>query len=74
MSAPRPFALHVSDDILTDLSARLARVRWPDEIPGSGWQYGLRRWTEMAAGGHLAALEEPDALAAEIRAFFHELR
>ena len=33
----------------------------------------LRRWTEMPHGGHFAAWEQPDALAAEVRAFFHDL-
>lgn len=28
----------------------------------------------MPAGGHFPALEEPDALVAELRAFFRELR
>jgi len=28
----------------------------------------------MAAGGHFAALEEPEALAADVRAFFRPLR
>ncbi|MEO8158473.1 MAG: epoxide hydrolase family protein [Betaproteobacteria bacterium] len=37
---PTPFSLHVGDDVLTDLQARLARVRWPDEIPGSDWKFG----------------------------------
>jgi pimeloyl-ACP methyl ester carboxylesterase len=36
--------------------------------------YDVRRWTRMPAGGHFAALEEPEALAAEIRAFFREFR
>jgi pimeloyl-ACP methyl ester carboxylesterase len=36
--------------------------------------YDIRRWTRMRAGGHFAALEEPEALAAEIRAFFRPLR
>ena len=34
----------------------------------------IRRWTEMPHGGHFAALEQPDALAAEIRAFLRPLR
>jgi microsomal epoxide hydrolase len=37
---PRPFTLHVPDEVLADLRARLARVRWPDEAPGSGWTHG----------------------------------
>ncbi|CAN0369522.1 unnamed protein product, partial [Phaeothamnion confervicola] len=35
-----PFSLQVGDDVLADLKARLARVRWPDEIPGSDWKFG----------------------------------
>ncbi len=36
--------------------------------------YNLQRWTEMPAGGHFAALEEPEALVEDIRAFFRPLR
>ena len=39
-TSPRPFTLRVSDEVLTDLDQRLARVRWPDEVPGAGWSYG----------------------------------
>ena len=34
----------------------------------------VERWTEMPRGGHFAALEEPELLAEEVRAFFHPLR
>jgi len=34
----------------------------------------IRRWTVMPKGGHFAALEQPEALAREIRAFFRPLR
>jgi len=34
----------------------------------------LTRWTEMPRGGHFAALEQPEALAREIREFFRPLR
>jgi pimeloyl-ACP methyl ester carboxylesterase len=33
----------------------------------------IRRWTQMNKGGHFAALEQPAALAEEIRAFFEAL-
>jgi microsomal epoxide hydrolase len=36
--------------------------------------YNVQRWTEMPAGGHFAALEEPAALVEDIRAFFRPLR
>jgi microsomal epoxide hydrolase len=34
----------------------------------------IRRWTVMPQGGHFAALEQPEALSEEIRAFFRPLR
>lgn len=34
----------------------------------------IQRWTEMPQGGHFAALEEPELLAGELRAFYHPLR
>jgi microsomal epoxide hydrolase len=34
----------------------------------------IRRWSIMPKGGHFAALEQPEALAGEVRAFFRELR
>ena len=41
--AVEPFEVHVSDDIVSDLRDRLARTRWPDELPGVGWNYGTPR-------------------------------
>ena len=34
----------------------------------------FRRWSIMPRGGHFAALEQPELLADEVRAFFRELR
>jgi pimeloyl-ACP methyl ester carboxylesterase len=36
----RPFRVEVPEAVLDDLRDRLARTRWPDQIPGSGWGYG----------------------------------
>jgi len=36
-----PFSLPYSDAAVEDLRSRLARTRWPDEISGSGWEYGV---------------------------------
>lgn len=33
-------------------------------------QYNVARWTEMKAGGHFAAMEEPEAFADDLIAFF----
>lgn len=38
--SPRPFQINIDDDILSDLQNRLAQTRWPDEVPGAGWNYG----------------------------------
>ena len=36
----QPFEVHVSEPVLEDLHDRLAHTRWPDEVTGSGWDYG----------------------------------
>jgi microsomal epoxide hydrolase len=36
----RPFRLAVGEEAITDLRARLARVRWADEAPDAPWSYG----------------------------------
>jgi pimeloyl-ACP methyl ester carboxylesterase len=36
--------------------------------------YNLQHWTEMPRGGHFAATEEPELLAADLRAFFRRFR
>jgi pimeloyl-ACP methyl ester carboxylesterase len=46
-------------------------------IPPRSWverQYNLTRWTEMPRGGHFAAMEEPELLIEDVRAFFRALR
>ena len=40
-----PFRVDIPDAVLDDLRDRLARTRWPDQIPGSAWDYG----TDLAA-------------------------
>jgi epoxide hydrolase len=40
-AALRPFRLRVPQAEIDDLRARLAAVRWPDEIPGMGWAQGV---------------------------------
>lgn len=36
----QPFAVDIPEADLADLRDRLARTRWPDELPGTGWEYG----------------------------------
>ena len=40
---PEPFVVAVEQPVLDDLSARLRATRWPDSVPGSGWDYGTDR-------------------------------
>jgi pimeloyl-ACP methyl ester carboxylesterase len=40
MPAIKPYKIEVPDAVLEDLQARLAEVRWPAEVEGSGWAYG----------------------------------
>jgi microsomal epoxide hydrolase len=69
-----------------DRSVPLPRVRvptacaiFPKDIyrPPRAWadaQYPrIERWTRFARGGHFAALEEPEALVQDVRAFFASL-
>jgi pimeloyl-ACP methyl ester carboxylesterase len=45
-------------------------------LPPRHWAeraYNVKRWTPMPKGGHFAAMEEPELLAQEIRAFFRDL-
>jgi pimeloyl-ACP methyl ester carboxylesterase len=37
-------------------------------------RYNVTRWTEMPAGGHFAALEQPALMVDDLRAFFRALR
>jgi microsomal epoxide hydrolase len=41
MSQPiEPFRIDVADAVLDDLRRRLADTRWPDQLPGTTWEYG----------------------------------
>jgi len=37
----RPFTIAIPQADVDDLHDRLARTRWPDELPGVGWSYGV---------------------------------
>jgi epoxide hydrolase len=38
---PAPFRVEIPQADLDDLKDRLARTRWPDEMDGAGWTYGV---------------------------------
>jgi pimeloyl-ACP methyl ester carboxylesterase len=37
----QPFKVSIPQEDLDDLHERLIRTRWPDELPGVGWSYGV---------------------------------
>jgi epoxide hydrolase len=39
--AIQPFEIRVEDAVLADLRARLEQTRFPDQIAGTGWDYGV---------------------------------
>jgi pimeloyl-ACP methyl ester carboxylesterase len=49
-----------------DSSPVVRRIMDPDEK--------IEHWSEFASGGHFAAMEEPELLVADVRAFFRKLR
>ena len=51
-----PFRIDIPQADLDDLRDRLARTRWPDQLPGVGWDYGIpldyvRSWPRTGATG-----------------------
>ena len=53
----RPFKIHVPDSVLADLHHRLVETKWPDQLPGTGWEYGadktkVRELTEYWRKGY----------------------
>jgi pimeloyl-ACP methyl ester carboxylesterase len=76
MSVLEPFHLGVPQTDLDDLVGRLARTRWPGELPGVGWSYGIdKEYLVELAGywrtgydwrGHEARLNEVPQFSTEI--------
>ena len=57
----------------------MAMALFPRELPTPprSWVervFNVQRWTAMPRGGHFAALEQPQLLVEDIRAFFRPLR
>jgi len=64
---------------VTRSSTPTADASFPREIPHPPRSFAervfnIQRWTKMPHGGHFAALEAPELLAADVTAFFRALR
>jgi pimeloyl-ACP methyl ester carboxylesterase len=60
------------------VSAPVGFAKFPKELPTPPRSYiekgfNIRHWTEFPAGGHFAAVEQPDLLAGDIKGFFELL-
>jgi pimeloyl-ACP methyl ester carboxylesterase len=69
--------LHFNKGETVQVPCAVARFKKEAPFPPREWVergYNVQRWTEFSRGGHFAAMEEPDLLAADIRTFFRPLR
>jgi pimeloyl-ACP methyl ester carboxylesterase len=58
----------------TGYAAFPKEIRRPPRSIAQQTYTDIRQWTVMPKGGHFAALEQPEALAVDVRAFFRGLR
>jgi microsomal epoxide hydrolase len=61
-------------DVPMGYAAFPKEIRRPPRSIAERTYTDIRRWTPMPKGGHFAAMEQPEALATEIAAFFRPLR
>ena len=74
--------LHAGGDPVprgTRIETPTAHIAFPREIvrptrSRAERYYNIQRWSPMPAGGHFAALEQPQALVEDVRAFFRDYR
>ncbi|WP_110951268.1 epoxide hydrolase family protein [Pseudomonas bohemica] len=70
-----PLVFDAGEHVETPLGVALFPKELP--MPPRSWAervFDVQRWEHMPRGGHFAALEQPELLAQEIRAFFRPLR
>ena len=64
-----PFRIDVPQAQLDHLAARLAATRWPDELPGVGWSYGVPVGYARGLGEYWRTQFDWRAAEAELNAF-----
>jgi pimeloyl-ACP methyl ester carboxylesterase len=70
----RPWPLPGPIAVPTGYAEFPAEILRPPQSLAARAYSDIRRWTVMPKGGHFAAMEQPDALAGEVREFFRPLR
>ena len=74
MHGPWPIPDGATVDVPTGYAHSRSEILRPPRSLAERTYTDIRRWTRDGEGGHFAALEQPEALAAEVRAFFRPLR
>ena len=74
MHGPWPVPEGTTVDVPTGYAAFPAELVRPPRSLAARMYTDIRRWSEMPRGGHFAAMEQPEALSAEIQEFFRPLR
>jgi pimeloyl-ACP methyl ester carboxylesterase len=74
MHGPWPIPEGVTIDVPTGYCEFPREILRPPRSLAERTYSDIRRWSVMPRGGHFAAMEQPDALADEVRAFFRPLR
>ncbi len=74
MHGPWPIPEGATVDVPTGYCQFPTEILRPPRSLAARTYTDIRRWSVMPRGGHFAAMEQPDALAEEIRAFFRPLR
>jgi pimeloyl-ACP methyl ester carboxylesterase len=68
--------LHFSKDEFVTVPVGMARFPLEEPFPPRSYierGYNIQHWTDMTAGGHFAAFEQPEMLAGDIRDFFRKI-
>jgi pimeloyl-ACP methyl ester carboxylesterase len=68
--------LHFSKDEFVKVPVGIARFPLEEPFPPRSYierGYNIQHWTDMVAGGHFAAMEQPGLLAEDIRNFFRKI-
>jgi microsomal epoxide hydrolase len=74
MHRPWPIPEGATVDVPMGYAEFPAEILHPPRSVAERMYTNIKRWTRMPKGGHFAALEQPEALAQEIREFFRPLR
>jgi len=74
MHGPWPIPDGATIDVPTGYAEFPKEILRPPRSVAQRMYANIQRWTKMHKGGHFAALEQPEALAAEVREFFRPLR